>query len=104
VTVLDKDDQAADFDLIFLDAATSIGTEDAAVDITDAEAEDVIGCVSIVAADYVDLIANQVATKTGIGLEMKTDGSTSLYVAGVTRGTPTYSASGVIIKFGFLRS
>ena len=102
VTVLDKDDQGIAFDLVFLDAATSIGTEDSAVSISDANAEDILGAVSIVAGDYVDLISSQVATKTGIGLEMKADASTSLYVAGITRGAPTYSAAGVIIKFAFL--
>jgi len=102
VTVLDKDDQGIAFDLVFLDAATSIGTEDSAVSITDADAEDILGVVSIVAGDYVDFIASQVATKTGIGLELQSSASTSLYVAGITRGTPTYTASGVLIKFAFL--
>ena len=102
VTVLDKDDQGIAFDLVFLDAATSIGTEDSAVSISDANAEDILGTVSIVGGDYADLIGSQVATKTNIGLELQAAASTSLYVAGITRGTPTYTASGVIIKFAFL--
>jgi len=104
VTVLDKDDQGAEFDLLFLDANTSIGTEDSAVSISDSDAEDIVGIVNVAEADYADLINSQVATVKGIGLEMQASGSTSLYVAGVTRGTPTYTASGVIIKFAFLRS
>ena len=104
VTVLDKDDQAAAFDLVFLDTNTSIGTEDSAVSISDANAEDIIGAISIAATDYVDLVGSQFATKSGIGLEMKAESSTSIWVAGITRGTPTYTASGVLIKFAFLRS
>ena len=104
VTLLAKDDNPAPIDLVFLDAATSIGTEDSAVSIADADAEDILGIVSIATTDYVDLVNSQVATKSGIGLEMKAGASTSLYVAGITRGMPTYTASGVMIKFAFLRA
>ena len=102
ITVLDKDDQGAEMDLVFLDANTSLGTENAAVTIADADAEDILGIVNV--STYTDLVNSQIATVTGIGLEMKADASTSLWVAGITRGTPTYTAAGLIIKFAFLRS
>lgn len=105
ITILDKDDQAAEVDLVFLEANTSIGTENSAVSISDANAEDILGIVNIPTDDYTDLVASQVATTTAVGLEMKAAaGTTSLYVAGITRGTPTHSASGMVLKFAFLRS
>jgi len=104
VRVLDKDDQGAEFDLIFLDADTSIGTEDSEVSISDSDAEDIVGILNVAESEYADLISSQVATVRNVGMEMKTSGSTSLYVAGVTRGTPTYTASGVQITFAFLRA
>lgn len=104
VTVLDFADQGQAIDLVFLDSDVAVGTEDAAVSITDANAAKVLGVVSITTSDYADHIANQVATVRNVGLLMQADGSsTSLYVAGVTRsGTPTYGASGLTIKLGVL--
>ena len=104
ILVLDKDDQGEAFDLIFFDANTSLGTENAAPDITDTEAEDILGRISVGAGDYYDLGLCQIACVSPIGLELKSGASTSLYVAGISRGTGTYTASGIMIKFAFLRN
>lgn len=106
ITITDQDDQGMDMDLIFLDAATSIGTENAAVSITAADlADDALGSVSISEDDYVDMVAAKMATVAGIGLEMKADAAdSSIYVAAVTRDAPTHTASGLVLKFAFLRS
>ena len=103
VHVLDEDDQGEDFELIFFDANQSLGTENSAPDITDSEARDIIGHYAF-SNDYVDLGACQIRTDYGIGLELKTDGSTSLWVAGLSKGTGTYTATGIRIKFCFLRN
>jgi len=103
VHVVDIDDQKVEMDLIFFNANTSLGTENSAPDIDDTEVLTTLGVVNV--ADYVDLGANSIATVTGIGLELKAGAATtSLYVAGITRGAPTYSASGLQITFGFLRN
>lgn len=103
--VLDEDDQGAAMDIYFLDANTSLGTENSAPSISDANARNILGHVSIASADYKDLGGVKVLTKTGIGLVMKLGaGVTTLYVAGVTGGTPTHTASGLRFKFGFLRA
>ena len=100
IVVLDEDDQGVEMDIVFLDSDVTIGTEDAAVSITDANARKIIGIVNIPAANYVDLIANQVATIDDIGLMMQAaSSSTSLWVAAITRGTPTHTASGLKLKF-----
>ena len=104
IHVVDIDDEGVDFDLVFFNAATSLGTENAAPDIDDTEVLTTIGTYEFV-NDYMDLGANQVRTDHGIGLELKAGaGTTSLYVAGITRGTPTHTASGLEISFGFLRN
>lgn len=101
--VLDEDDQAAGFDLIFFDANVALGTENSAPDITDANARNIIGMVSVSAGDYIDIGGSRIATKTGLGLQMKAaSDTTTLYVAAITRGTPTHSASGLRLKLGMI--
>ena len=105
IGLLDKDDQGVAMDLVFLDANVSIGTENAAVSIADSDAEHVLGTVNIATTDYCDLINSQYATLRNVGFEYKcAAASTSLYVAAITRGgTPTHTASGIMLKFGILK-
>jgi hypothetical protein len=103
LTVLDEDDQGLEFDLIFLRANKSLGTENSAPNISDANARDIIGVVNVSADDYVDLGGCRIATVRNIGLLLEAvAGSTSLYVGAITRGAPTYSASGIKIRIGLL--
>lgn len=103
VVLLDEADQAQDIDLLFLNADATLGTINGAVNISDADARKVIGAVSILIADYVDLINSQVAIKRGLDLVLKPAAdSTDLWIAAVVRsGTPTYTASGLKLKLGF---
>ena len=103
VVVLDGDDQNTDFDLFFFNATVTLGTLNAAVSISDADAAKALGFVSMVAATHAsDLINSRLFMQNGIGLVM--EGATaSLWVGGVVRsGTPTYTASGMKIKLGFI--
>jgi hypothetical protein len=102
VHVLDEDDQGQGFDLIFLDANTSLGTENSAPSITDANARGIIGRVAISSADFYDIGGSRIATRTGINLPMQGNASSTLYVAAISRGTGTYSANGVRLKLGFV--
>lgn len=104
VQVLDEDDQGVALDLLFLDANVSIGTENAAPSVTDANARNILGLISIAAADYKDLGASRIATVHSIGLVLKAaTGSRDLYIAAITRGgTPTYTASGIRLRLGFM--
>ena len=104
IVVNDKDDQKPVFDLYFLKANTSIGTINAAPSITDAGADDIIGRVSITSADYKDLGGCSVAVVPSIGQVIETGAATtSLWVAAVLiSGTPTHTASGLVIKLGFV--
>lgn len=81
----------------------SLGTFNAAPAITDANARQIVGRVSIATGDYVDLGGARVATKTGLNLMMSAAAATKqLFLATITRGgTPTYTAAGLKLKLGF---
>lgn len=103
VTLLDGDDQtAAVVNLFFLDANVTLGTEGAAISISDANAASILGVVSIAAADWFDLIASKIANKNNIGMVVKPlANSRDLYVAMAVAGTPTYTAAGQKLRLGF---
>lgn len=106
----DEDDNTAiDMDIIFLSANVSVGTENAAVSISDANARNIIGVINILAADWNDHINSKmvsVGNKPGSMLSMPitpVSGSDDIYVALVCRsGTPTYTASGITARFWFI--
>lgn len=103
VLLQDDDDQAAALDIIFLDADVTIGTENSAVSISDANSAKIIGNVEIAAADYVDMVNNQHALKANLNIPFKcADTTTSIWVAAVSRGTGTYTVSGIRLKVGIL--
>jgi hypothetical protein len=104
VHVLDKADQGVAFELVFLKAATNLGTINAAISITAANAEDIIGHYAF-SNSYIDLINSQILTDNGIGLMLEAGAATtSLYVAGISKGTGTYAADSLKITLGFLRN
>lgn len=104
VSVLDKDDQGVAFDILLSQTAISLGTENAAPSISDANAATVQRVCRIEAADYIDLGGCRIATKAGIGLMVEAAaGSTGLFIGAITRGgTPTYTASGLVVRLGLI--
>lgn len=102
VVVLDTDDQATDFDLIFSNAEITLGTPNSAITISDADAAKIVGSVSMLAASHsYDLINSTLFTQGNLAIIMK-GVTSSLWVSGVVRsGTPTYTAAGMKIKLGF---
>lgn len=104
VTILDEDAQSGALDLVFLDSNVSLGTKNAAVDITDANARKVLGIIEVAAEDYVSLVGSTVASKTGINLMLKAAAAaTSLYVSAISRDAKTYTAAGIRLKIGIER-
>jgi deoxyinosine 3'endonuclease (endonuclease V) len=102
VVLLDEDDQAAALDLYFIDSNVAMGTKNAAISITDANARKLLGKVAIATTDYADLIASRLATKSELALVLKAvAGSPDIYVAAVNgAGTPTYTAAGIKLRLG----
>lgn len=109
LVLLDKDDQGGALDIVFLRSNVSLGAENAALAVTDAVADELLGKVSVGTADYTDLGSSQFVQKTaaagsaGMGLVLLPDGGSSLYVAAISRSTKTYTASGITLKLGFER-
>jgi hypothetical protein len=104
VVVIDQDDQGTALDLIFFSSNTSLGTANGVPDIDDTESTTILGTVSILAADFIDLGANKVAEKRGLSLPIKSGtGVRTIWVSAICRsGTPTYTATGVKLRLGIL--
>lgn len=93
IVLADKAKQSAALDVVFFfaDPSGTTFTDNAALDVADADLEKIAGVVSIAASDYADFNDNSVATVRNIGLLVDLpDGERDLYACLVTRGTPTY--------------
>lgn len=102
ITLLDEDDQGVACELYILGASGTFGAINAAPSITDTVARNVQGHVAVAAGDWKDLGLNRVACLENLNIICKpASGSTSLYIAATTGGTPTHTASGIKIKLGF---
>lgn len=103
VVVLDEDNQNQPLDLVFLSANVSLGTENSAPAITDANARNILGIVRINSYDWIGLGGVGVATITGLTLGLQAaSGTPDLYVAAITRGAPTHTASGIRLRFNII--
>lgn len=104
VVVIDEDDQKQGFILLFFSSSQSLGTENAAPDVSDSEIREFLGKVTVNAGDYLDLGGASVAQPsfTPFLLEAAAD-SKDLYVAALSQGTGTYSASGLKLRLGLLQ-
>ena len=94
VVVQDLSNQKSKLELIFFDSApTSTFTDDGAFTLTDADIKAIVGTVIINAGDYQSYAANAVATVGNLGLEMQSTSGADLWMAVISRGTPTYVAN-----------
>lgn len=105
LALIDEDDQGVAMTVYIASGSGSFGTENAAPSITDALARNILGWVDVAATDWKDLGGVRVANLRGLGLMVKAAAaSRDLYVAVVNgTGTPTFTASGVRLKLGFLQ-
>lgn len=104
IVVIDEDDNKAAIRLIFLSASTSLGTEGDAIAMSDSMLREVLGVVDIAAGDYFDFGGGSIVNKNGVGIVCKpASGTDDIYVAAqLTTGTPTYTASGIRLRLGFI--
>jgi hypothetical protein len=105
IEIIDKDDQGAAFTIYILSADVAVGTENAAPSITDGDAASILGHVDVATGDYKDLGGVKVACKTALNIPVvAVSGTDDLYVAVVnSTGTPTYTASGIVLRLGILQ-
>lgn len=100
--VIDEDDQKAAIDIYVTQVNTTWGSENSAPSLSDAGGRSIQAVIPIATGDYKDLGGVSVANIKNIGAVVKASGSADLYVAVVNgSGTPTYTASGVRLVFGF---
>lgn len=109
IVVLDKANQKSALDLVFFNEApvNSIGADNDAYGLNDADLTKVVGRISVAGSDYVSSGTNNAeATLRNVGLLLQAlSGSQSLYMAVVARGGPTYgSATDLVVKLGFKQS
>lgn len=103
IVLLDEDDQGQALDLLFFNADAALGTINEAVSISNADARNIIGAVEIATSEYIDLVNSQMVQKSALGMVLKAAStSRSLWIAAISRGTGTYTASGIRLKLGFL--
>lgn len=104
ITVQDLSKQSLPIDIIIFDSnpTNTTFTDNAALDIADADLPKVLGVVSVVATDYAAFNDSSVATKNNIGLTLQGN-HTSIWIACVTRDAPTYVADEVSLVLGFLQ-
>lgn len=103
IKVIDGDDQKPQMVVVFLNGDISLGTENAAPNISDANmATYYLGQQSIVTADYEDFGGVSCANvKLTQPITFNLTGNT-LYFAILSKGTPTLTAAGLTLKFGIL--
>ncbi len=91
ITLLDKDDEGALLDLVFLDANVTLGTINAAPSITDANSEKIVAIVPV--TSYTDVGGAKVARPSFDPIPFESaDGY--LYVGAINgTGTQTYTAA-----------
>lgn len=105
VTILDKDDQTAvDVYLFFFNATVTFGTVNENVSLSDADAAKCLGWVKINSSDWYDVGGSKIAHVRNVNLVLEAASGTSVYMAGVTTGTPTQTASGVIVTLGIMQN
>ncbi len=105
IEVIDKDDQGAALDIYLLDANVSMGTENSGPSISDANAASIMARIQVGTGDYYDLGGVKIADMTGLGRIVKpATGTRNFYVSAVNgTGTPTYTASGLVLRIGILQ-
>ncbi len=105
VSVVDKSKQKSAIDILFFnDVPIVTSVDNAPLDISDSEmAAKFVGKVSLLAANYSDLLNNSIANINNIGILCQSKGGTitALYCILQCQGTPTYSsASDLVLNIG----
>jgi hypothetical protein len=105
IQILDRANQKAAMEFIFFESDPSSATiTDNSAFVYSTDDLKVLGHVTLAASDYVTLNSKAVATLRGLNLALQGSATTSLYVALVTTGTPTYAnTTDIQIKYGFLQ-
>lgn len=100
---VDPEDQKAACTFYFFSANVSLGTEDSAPSISDANALNYLGHVDVAVGDYKDLGGVSVAMPNFKPFAVKpATGTANIYVAMTVVATPTYAGGAATLRLGFL--
>lgn len=105
INIIDEDAQGVALYIIFMSTTTSLGTENSAPNISDANlTAGFQGIVAVATTDYVTVSGTKVATIKNIGLPVKAvSGTDDIYIAVLNAtGTPTFTAAGLEMRIGVL--
>jgi len=95
ITILDKDDQGSALDVVLLKSAVELGTPNAAVSISDANAEEILRVINVPADGYTDLIGCRLAD---VDLGKPLQAPDQLYLGLIDRtGSKTFTAAGLVV-------
>jgi len=94
ITVTDKSEQNAALTVIFFNTnpTNTTFTDNAELDVADADLVNIAGIIPVAAADYVGLADNSVATVNKY-LTLAPNSTSVVYAAIVSEGTPTYAGT-----------
>jgi hypothetical protein len=109
LTVVDKSKQTPAFSIFFYKTNVTSAAANAANNLSDADAVNYMGHVSIAAADYKTLANNSFLTYSGSKapnlLLEAASGSTSVYMVGILdAGSPTFAAGDLVLGLGFVQT
>ena len=105
IAIIDTAQQSAAFDMEFFDQSIADQTDNAACNVSAADALKWLGRVSVTAADYKDICAAHCAilNLADAGFHIRfPDAQSSLYMQLVSRDTPTYAADSLKIRISVL--
>jgi hypothetical protein len=106
LTGVDKSKQKPAMTLLFYQTNVTSAAANAANNLSDADQANLLGYVRIAAADWIDYNNNSIVCKTSINLLLEAaSGAQNVYVVGILdAGTPTFAASDLVFKLGFVQS
>lgn len=103
--VVDQAAQSDPMDLVLFDRTFTATADNAAFTVSDTDAQNIIGSITVIAGDYVDMTASDTATVRDVSLAFKAKDDGTIFGQLVTRATPTYAAiDDVTIKLVVLQT
>lgn len=100
IAIVDKDDQKAAMDVVFLRTDSTLGTENDAPTISAANSENVFARLAITEGDYTDLGSRSIGYSGAIAIPFALP-TNVLYFGLISKGTPTHTASGLVITIAY---
>jgi hypothetical protein len=104
LVLCDKSQNKANLDIVFFESnPAGTYTNNAAVDVTDADILAICGIVEISESDYVEFTDNCAVCLRNLGIAFTASGSANLYALIIARSTPTYAVGDLEMHVSILQ-